>query len=212
MVVTDWRCLLQLQRCVRLRGTHSARTPASRSRPAGAAHTAPSPWRRDLAAQLLPASRLKGRTSPSWGEGGSRLRGGAAPLRHPITCSSRGVRLRAGSLAPPPQPGVVRGAEKRSSCRPARRKHGGYQRYRALPSPARRLRAAEGPAEPLPAALSRSLPAGGHGGLVAFPFPSAGPVSSSPPALCFAALVGLSFSGAIGLTFLMLGCALEYYG
>uniref|UniRef100_A0A8V0ZQY8 Leptin receptor gene-related protein n=1 Tax=Gallus gallus TaxID=9031 RepID=A0A8V0ZQY8_CHICK len=26
------------------------------------------------------------------------------------------------------------------------------------------------------------------------------------------ALVGLSFSGAIGLTFLMLGCALEYYG
>ncbi|XP_035747642.1 leptin receptor gene-related protein [Egretta garzetta] len=27
-----------------------------------------------------------------------------------------------------------------------------------------------------------------------------------------AALVALSFSGAIGLTFLMLGCALEYYG
>ncbi|XP_065512239.1 leptin receptor gene-related protein isoform X2 [Caloenas nicobarica] len=26
------------------------------------------------------------------------------------------------------------------------------------------------------------------------------------------ALVALSFSGAIGLTFLMLGCALEYYG
>ncbi|XP_009707562.1 PREDICTED: leptin receptor gene-related protein, partial [Cariama cristata] len=27
-----------------------------------------------------------------------------------------------------------------------------------------------------------------------------------------AALVALSFSGAVGLTFLMLGCALEYYG
>lgn len=26
------------------------------------------------------------------------------------------------------------------------------------------------------------------------------------------ALVGLSFSGAIGLTFLLLGCALEQYG
>lgn len=30
---------------------------------------------------------------------------------------------------------------------------------------------------------------------------------------CFSlALVGLSFSGAIGLTFLLLGCALEQYG
>nr|XP_025838987.1 leptin receptor gene-related protein isoform X2 [Vulpes vulpes] len=29
---------------------------------------------------------------------------------------------------------------------------------------------------------------------------------------CYSALVALSFSGAIGLTFLMLGCALEDYG
>lgn len=28
----------------------------------------------------------------------------------------------------------------------------------------------------------------------------------------FSALVGLSFSGAIGLTFLLLGCGLEQYG
>lgn len=32
------------------------------------------------------------------------------------------------------------------------------------------------------------------------------------PPCAVAALVALSFSGAIGLTFLMLGCALEYYG
>lgn len=130
----------------------------------------------------------------------------------------QGVGLRAGSLAPPPQLGVVRGAEKRSCCRPARRKHGGYQRYRALPAlrPAARgcwgsYRAATGSCE-----LFRACQLAKRPGRASLSLSGAGrewrPVSASPPALCFAALVGLSFSGAIGLTFLMLGCALEYYG
>uniref|UniRef100_A0A8D2P395 Leptin receptor gene-related protein n=1 Tax=Zosterops lateralis melanops TaxID=1220523 RepID=A0A8D2P395_ZOSLA len=38
------------------------------------------------------------------------------------------------------------------------------------------------------------------------------PAPPHRPPCAFAALVALSFSGAIGLTFLMLGCALEYYG
>ncbi|RMC08784.1 hypothetical protein DUI87_15035 [Hirundo rustica rustica] len=41
--------------------------------------------------------------------------------------------------------------------------------------------------------------------------PGAAAVPHRPPC-AVAALVALSFSGAIGLTFLMLGCALEYYG
>uniref|UniRef100_A0A8C4W2I8 Leptin receptor gene-related protein n=1 Tax=Gopherus evgoodei TaxID=1825980 RepID=A0A8C4W2I8_9SAUR len=50
------------------------------------------------------------------------------------------------------------------------------------------------------------------------PLSSLDPVSRFAPGVApqvfhpSAALVGLSFSGAIGLTFLMLGCALEYYG
>uniref|UniRef100_A0A8C9F844 Leptin receptor gene-related protein n=1 Tax=Pavo cristatus TaxID=9049 RepID=A0A8C9F844_PAVCR len=91
----------------------------------------------------------------------------------------------------------------------------GTERCRCLPPAARGCwgshRAAACSSELLPACQGAERP-----GRISLSLIGAGrewrPVSASPPALCFAALVGLSFSGAIGLTFLMLGCALEYYG
>uniref|UniRef100_A0A8B9CLE7 Leptin receptor gene-related protein n=1 Tax=Anser brachyrhynchus TaxID=132585 RepID=A0A8B9CLE7_9AVES len=100
------------------------------------------------------------------------------------------------------------------------------------PAPSR-LPPLKGPAAPFPsrAGVARGSPPGrfrpfkaaadvlGTGGAEWRQAEAAGATSAGPrswaPAGNMAgikALVGLSFSGAIGLTFLMLGCALEYYG